>query len=176
VFLLCAIVSKKFNMSKEIIYPYLPEGRGLLYVSESNVFMALAKAYSKAQSLDTRMPGAAVLVKNGRVIGIGANGSRYHETHECERIKQKCKTGEGYDLCEGCHPKNHSERRAIDSALGQKEITQGADLYLWGHWWLCKDCWEYIIKFGVNNCYLLENSEILFDKDAIGNIVGKQFL
>ena len=156
-------------------YPYLPEGREILYVPLDNVFMLLAKSYARAQSLDSRMPGAAVVVKNGRVIGIGANGSTYHETHECERKRLQCKTGEGYELCEGCHPHNHSERQAITGALAQGSDTQGADLYLWGHWWFCKDCWEYIIRYGIRNCYVVERSEILFNVDDPENSIGRQF-
>ena len=69
-------------MSEKIVqYPYLPKGKEIQYVPESNVFMQLAKAFARAQSLDAVMPGAAVVVKDGRVIGIGANGNDYHKTH-----------------------------------------------------------------------------------------------
>lgn len=164
-------------MANKIIYPYLPGGKGILYVPESNKFMLLAKAFARVQSLDLVMPGAAVLVgkRHKDVIGIGANGSNYHEIHGCERVRQGCKTGEGYELCPGCRPDNHSERRAINVALCQSADTYEADLYLWGHWWFCKDCWDYIIKFHVGDCYVVENSEVLFNKDHPDNIIGKQF-
>lgn len=100
-------------MNTELRYPYMPEGHAVIYVPEENVFMALARAFAKAQSLDTTMPGAAVIVKDGRVIGIGANGSDYHKTNQCQRVILGCKSGEGYEYCEGCHPKNHSERKAV---------------------------------------------------------------
>ncbi len=168
-------------MSKKIVqYPYLPKGKEIRYVPESNVFMQLAKAFARAQSLDAVMPGAAVVVKDGRVIGIGANGSDYHKTNTCQRIILGCKSGEGYEHCEGCHPKNHSEATAVYAA--QTTLSGffgvslgGADLYLWGHWWFCKACWDVMIAAGITNGYVVENSEILFNKEHPDNIVGKQF-
>lgn len=160
---------------KTIEYPYLPEGRKVFYVPLSNQYMTEAKEYSRSHSLDKVMPTASVIVKDGKIIGRGANGSTYHETHECERIKQKIPTGQGYELCEGCHPKNHSEPKAVRNAKDLGNDTNGADLYLWGHWWCCEPCWNAIISAGIKNVYLLENSEVLFNKENPNNVVGKQF-
>ena len=160
-----------------VAYPYIPEGRVIEYVSATDVFMALAKSFAKAQSLDAVMPGAAVIVKDGKVLGLGANGSDYHKMHQCERVKQGCKSGEGYELCEGCHPKNHSERTAVaDARLRAGDAAvQGADLYLWGHWWCCEPCWQAMNDAGIGHVFLLERSEALFNKENPQNIVGKQF-
>lgn len=160
-----------------ISYPYIPEGRVIEYVPASDVFMALARSFARAQSLDTVMPGAAVIVKDGKVLGLGANGSDYHKTHQCERVKRGCKSGEGYDLCEGCHPKNHSEPTAIVDARMRAGylVLRDADLYLWGHWWCCEPCWQVMNDAGINHVFLLERSEVLFNKEHPQNIVGKQF-
>lgn len=152
-------------------YPYLPEGRTILYVPAEDPFMQAAKAEAQEHSLDAVMPTGAVLVRDGEIVGRGANGSAYHTTHECERVKQNIPTGQGYELCEGCHPKNHAERRAVENTRD----PAGADLYLWGHWWACEPCWEAILSAGVRDVYLMEGSEVLFDKNNPGNIVGKQF-
>ena len=53
--------------------------------------------------------------------------------------------------------------------------TVGADLYLWGHWWACAPCWNAIIESGIENVYLLEGSERLFNKAHHGNVIGRQF-
>ena len=160
---------------KNIKYPYIPEGREILYVPESNLFIQEAKKFARENSLDKVMPNASIIVKDGEIIGKGANGSNYHETHECERVKQKMPTGQGYELCEGCHPKNHSEPKAIKNAQEVGHDTNGADLYLWGHWWCCEPCWNAIISAGIKNVYHLEKSEILFNKENPGNIIGRQF-
>lgn len=165
------------SLPKKLKYeiPYIREGRTILYVPETNVFMIQAKEYARLNSLDKEMPNASLIVKDGVIIGRGFNGSIYHENHECERVKKNIPTGEGYELCEGCHPKNHGEGRAIDDAQrNNKEIT-GADLYMWGHWWCCKDCWNAMEKAGIKNVYLLENSEVLFNKKDPNNIIGHQF-
>lgn len=158
-----------------IPYPYLPEGRKFEYVPSDNQFIRIARFFARLQSLDKTMPGAAVVVKDDEILGIGANGSDYHGKHGCERVRRKCKTGEGYELCEGCHPKNHSEPRAILNTELLGYDPQDADLYLWGHWWCCKCCWDTMIEAGINNVYLMENSEVLFNKQHPDNIVGKQF-
>ena len=146
-----------------IKYPYLPEGRTILYVPADNPFMREARAFALAHSLDDTVKTGSIVVKDGEIIGRGANGSDYHKTHGCERVRRGIPTGEGYELCEGCHPQNHSERRAIFKAVHAGYDVAGADLYLWGHWWCCKPCWDSMIEAGVANVYLLEGSEALFN-------------
>lgn len=156
--------------------PFIPEGRIILYVPASNSFMIEAKEYAREYALDREMPNASLIVKEGIVIGRGANGSTYHDNHECERVKRNIPTGEGYEFCEGCSSKNHGEARAIENAKNNGYDLSETNLYLWGHWWCCKDCWNTMIKTGIKNVYLLENSEILFNKKAPGNITGgRQF-
>ena len=146
-----------------IQYPYLPKGREIKYVPEDNVFMRVAREYARTYSKDFAHPTGSILVKNRHIIGRGANGSDYHERHGCERKRQSIPTGERYDLCEGCHPKNHSEQRAISDALSHCGDMYDADLYLWGHWWCCKPCWDTMIAAGIKNVYLLEGSERVFN-------------
>jgi len=162
-------------MTRNIKYPYLPEGRSILYVGEDNKYMQEARKCAREHSLDKLMPNGTVIVKNGKIISRGANGSTYHDTHGCERVKRGIPTGQGYELCEGCHPKNHGEPKAIREAKEKGEDINGADVYLWGHWWCCESCWSSMIEAGIRNVYLLENSEILFNKDNPNNIIGKQF-
>lgn len=162
-------------MKKEIKYPYIPEGREIKYVPMDNQYMVMAKNYARENSLDRGMPTCSVIVLDDQVLGIGSNGSDFHEKNECERKKLGSKTGEDYELCEGCHPKNHSEPRAINDSRNKGFDTIGADLYLWGHWWCCKPCWQAIEQAGIKDVYLVEGSEVLFDREKEGNIVGRQF-
>ena len=134
-----------------------------------------AREIARTQALDKSMPVGSVIVKDDVVIGRGANGSDYHKTNVCERVKQGVPTGQGYELCEGCHPKNHSEPRAIKDALDHGNDVTGADLYLWGQWWCCAPCWEAMIPVGIRNVYLMEGSERLFNREHPENVVGKQF-
>ncbi len=161
--------------SNKVVYPYLPEGRTILYVTEDNEFMQTAKNFAKENSLDKSMPNASVIVKNNKIIGIGANGSDYHEKHGCYRKEHNMPTGVGYELCDGCSPNNHGEAKAIQDAISKGNDLTGADVYLWGHWWCCEPCWNTMISVGINNVYLLEKSEILFNKDEPSNIIRHQF-
>jgi deoxycytidylate deaminase len=161
--------------TKNITYPYLPEGKTILYTGIDNVYMQMAKNFARENSLDKAMPNGTILVKNGEVIGRGANGSDYHDTHECERVKLKMPTGAGYELCEGCHPKNHGEPKALADAKKNNKDPKGADAYLWGHWWCCEPCWNSMIEAGIKNVYLLEGSEKLFNRNSPENVIGHQF-
>jgi dCMP deaminase len=139
--------------------PYLPEGRQIQYVSSENEFMQVATEVKNAQSLDPAHPTGAVLVREGQVLAVGANGSDHHEVHGCERKRQGIPTGQGYDLCQGCHPDNHAEARAIAKAQVENIDIRGSDLYLDGHWWCCEGCWEKMIEAGVERVFLCENAE-----------------
>ncbi len=167
--------SLTFMDKKEIKYPYLPEGREIKYVSADNLFMKEARAFAREHSLDDAMPNSSVMVKDGNVIARAANGSDYHKTYACERVKQGIPTGQGYELCEGCHPKNHSEQSVIREAQEKEFDVSGADIYLWGHWWCCEPCWNAMIENGIKDVYLLEGSEKLFDRGHPENIIGRQF-
>ncbi len=163
------------DKKEQIAYPYLPDGREIFYVSESNEYIQIAKKFAKEHSLDKIMPNSSILVKNGEIIGKGVNGSDYHEKHGCYRKEHNLPTGQGYELCEGCNSKNHGEAKAIQDAIDNDNSTDGSDIYLWGHWWCCESCWKAMIKAGIKNVYLLEGSDILFDRTKEGNIIGHQF-
>lgn len=162
---------------KQIVYPYIPEGEEILYVDGANKFMRAAKEYAKSHSLDKTVPTGSVIVLRGEIISRGANGSDFHDKFGCERVKKGIPTGQRYELCEGCHPKNHSEPRAIEDALHNhpKADLSEAELYLWGHWWACEPCWNAIMTAGIKKVYLEENSHARYNKEHPENIVGKQF-
>ncbi len=165
------------STKKEISYPFAPPpGYVFEYTDIDQPFMTAALLAARDLSLDAVMPtGSVVASPSGKIIGRGGNGSAYHQTHECERVRLKIPTGQGYELCEGCHPKNHSERKAIADARDHGRDTSFASLYLWGHWWCCEPCWQAITSAGITHVYLLTDSEILFNKDHPRNIVGRQF-
>lgn len=140
-------------MATIVKYPYLPDGGVIVYVSADNPFIQEAKEFAREHSLDKTMPNASIIVKNGKVIGRGANGSTYHDEHGCERVRLNIPTGQGYELCEGCHPKNHGEPKAIADAAKHHEGTHGAELYLWGHWWCCEPCWNAMLTAGIQGIF-----------------------
>lgn len=155
----------------QITYPYLPNGRDIKYVSQDNFFMREAKKVCLENSTDGNHPTGSVIVKDGTIIGKAANKSflknknliKIHKDYLCIRKLLKIKTGTKYWLCPGCAQfKHHSEQMALRDAVKKGFDTNGADLYLWGHWWCCKPCWDKIIEAGIKNVFLLEDSQILF--------------
>lgn len=164
-----------FGNMAAIQYPYLPAGRTILYVGTDNPFMATARKYARENNTVKHI-GAAVVVKDGKIIGRGSIGAGFHGQRDgCIREEMNVPTGTRYDLCEGCRYKYHSEASAIRDAKEKNEDMQGGDLYLWGHWWACEPCWNAIQEAGIANVYLLEGSEKLFNKAHPDNIIGRQF-
>lgn len=157
------------SLKKTIKYPYLPDGKEIKYVLEDNEFMQRAKYVRDNFGTEKRWPTGAVIVKEGKIIGESANyagfvNSRLIELHAkgfCVRKLLKIKSGQKYWLCPGCsNCKDHAEARAIKNSVkrvGSQEV-RGADLYLYGHWWCCKDCWNAMIKAGIKNVFLQDKS------------------
>jgi deoxycytidylate deaminase len=162
------------NSKKNISYPYMPAEGRIGYVPADNQYMQEAKECARKNSVEKTQPLGCIIVLDGKVVGRGVNGSTYHDEHGCERVRLNIPTGQDYELCEGCSPKNHGEPRAIADAQAHNNPTKDADLYLWGHWWCCEPCWNAMLDAGIHTVYLLENSEVLFNKEAPNNIVGKQ--
>jgi tRNA(Arg) A34 adenosine deaminase TadA len=178
-------LTKLKHMTKEVRYPYLPEGREILYVGLDNEFMKEAQDAARRLSTEHNHPTGAVVVKDGEIIGKGGNQSGFknqklQELHNkkglCVRKWIKAKSGTLYWACPGCAPfSSHGERQALKDAQKKGNDTHGADLYLYGHWWACGPCWDAMIEAGINNVYLLENSEVLFERNNPDNIIRTQF-
>jgi deoxycytidylate deaminase len=159
------------NFTTQVKYPYLPEGRVILYVPENNKYISMAKEIALTQSTDKKISTGVVIVdKDGNVLVSAANKSALKnqfllDTHKdwCIRKLFKVQSGKKYWLCPGCAShENHGEYRAA-LAL-EKKFPQkiDMDLYLWGHWWCCKPCWDKMIEAGIKNVYLVENADKIF--------------
>ena len=152
-------------------YPYLPEGRTIGYVPADNEFMREAMRLRNEELTDFQVPTGAVVVSNGEIIGRAANQSSlknkklidFHKNVFCVRRFLKIPTGTKYWLCPGCAQfRHHAESRAVKDALKNKDYIKGANLYLYGHWWCCKPCWDAMIAAGIDKVYLVEGATGLF--------------
>lgn len=143
--------SESDELIKEIWIRHPYKSDKIVYEYSESEFLEEAKKVMERESLDKGWPVGLVYVNNGKVISWGANGSTYHETHECERRKLNVPTGTGYELCEGCHPKNHAEAKAIYKAteLGVYDQLKGGTSYMYGHWWACESCTNFLIDAGI---------------------------
>jgi len=171
--------------TKDIKYPYLPKERTILYVPENNKYILAAKEFALKHSLDRQVSTGTVIVgEDGEILVSAANQTPIKnkfllDTHKnwCIRKLFTIPSGQKYWLCPGCAShKNHGEYQAV-MALQKKfpqKINTNLDLYLWGHWWCCKSCWDKMIKIGINKVFLLKGSEVLFNINNNRNIIGKQ--
>lgn len=149
-------------MSLPVIkYPYLPEGREYLYVDLENEFMRAAKAKAEIGGC-RKHANAAVIVKDGTIVSEGSNAGVFVSV--CPRAYKGYPTGEGYHYCKNyCDQEGHSEVVAINNAKANGVDVTGADIYLYGHWWMCQNCWNHMIEAGINKTYLFTGSEKLFN-------------
>lgn len=158
-------------------YPYKPEGREFKFVGLDNPFMQEAKKARETLAGDHQWPIGGVLVHDGRVIARAGNGfSRgYGAKHICPRIVLDMQSGQGYELCKvdgpdkpGLHDApGHCEPSLLKAARDAGEETRGADIYMYGHWWFCKQCWDALIAAGIGDAHLLENAHEIFSRDNV---------
>lgn len=161
-------------MKDLIVYPYLPKGRTIKIVGESNQFMKAALDIRK-KSKDKLIPIGIVAVNDNKIVGEEVNKPGYesellinwHKKWMCIRRWFKAKTGTKYWLCPGCAGSdNHAESRLIKKMRkeGRSDLLKSSDVYMAGHWWCCKPCWDKMIESGVRDVYVLEGAKDKFDK------------
>lgn len=144
-----------------ISYPYIPAHREIKYAGEDNEFITEAKKIWHNKGC-VKQKTAAVVVKDGKIIGRGSNAGK--TINVCPRVLKGSKTGEDYHYCKNvCEQEGHSEVTSIKNARDNGQDTSGADLYLYGHWWCCKNCWDTMIEAGIKNVYLVEGAEEKFN-------------
>jgi len=150
------LFSKEHNSSIYIKPPQLSKESEYFY--SDNSFLERARRIAKEKSLNPDYPNASVIVYEDLILGEAANGSLYHKLHGCERVKKDVPSGYGYELCEGCHPKNHSEPKAIKQALenGYETLLADATLYLYGHCWSCSACNNTMGQTGIRHVVFSE--------------------
>ncbi len=148
---------------RKINYPYLPKNRKILYVKPDNKYM---KEATKLLALSGcfKQPVSAVIIIGGKIIGKGFNASL--KLAYCPREREGCKTGERYELCKiYCVQEGHAEVMAIKDALKSKKDLKGANIYIDGHWWCCKNCWDEMIRVGIKKVYLRIDSVRLYKQN-----------
>ncbi len=149
------------NLIPKIKYYYMPEDKHVLYVDLDNEFMLEAKKLIKGGAC-AKQPAGAVIVKDGKIIGRGTNAGKL--MNECARWGSA--TGQNYHLCkEVCHQEGHAEDMAVRDAIKNKFNCEGADIYMYGHWYCCKPCWDIMNEHKIANVYLLYNSWNLFNPE-----------
>lgn len=151
------------------------------FVPEANPFIQKAKEAAIKHSLTTVFPIGIVAVRDGHVIAEAGNGNGYHERNletqghrkGCIRRyisdqmekegKPKFKSGEGFELCPGCHPDSHAEANLVKTGID----LQDSEVYMYGHYWCCRPCMEKMEKAGVKNVYLPDTYEKFKSKEEV---------
>jgi deoxycytidylate deaminase len=133
--------------------PYLPAGRHLEITDElvDALPMGSAEIFARCSGCVKLQTGASIW-RQGQLLGWG-NNSVARPQEICPR--QDMLTGTGYDLCKTvCQQHYHAERATIECALEAGHDLAGSSLFLYGHWWVCEDCWDHIIKARIARVFL----------------------
>ncbi len=151
------------------VYPYLPPGRTFRFVPHDHPHMCAAAQARQECAGDPLFPVGIVLVRDGAVVARAGNGFNRGpgEAHLCPRILQNCKSGEGYDLCSLHDAAGHAEPMLVKAAQKVGIPTEGADAYMYGHWWACEPCWQALIDAGIRDLYLAEDAHVRFSREAV---------
>jgi deoxycytidylate deaminase len=179
-------LSIKFdNLDDEILY--FQNKELYKFAENDDKFMLAAKQAAKDYSLTSLFPIGIVAEKNGEIIARAANGNGYHENNidspghrkgcirrhvNDEREKSgldKFKSGEGFELCPGCHTDSHAEANLIKETrkINNYDKLKGANLYMYGHFWCCRDCWQKMKEAGIKDVYLPKLSDSFKDKEFV---------
>lgn len=150
-------------------YPYMPEGRNLKYVPHDHAFMIEAAKARAERSGDSLFPVGIVLVRDSVMVASAGNGFNRGpgESHVCPRILAGCKSGEGYDLCHLHDTDGHAEPMLMAVAQAAGIETEGADVYMYGHWWCCEPCWKAMIDAGIRDVYVSEDAHDRFSRNRV---------
>lgn len=153
----------------DIAYPYVPAGRAYKYVPHDHPHMQAAACARQECAGDPLFPVGIVLVHNGEVVARAGNGFNRGpgEPHVCPRLLAFSKTGEGYDLCSLHDASGHSEPMLMAAAKKAGIPTDGADAYMYGHWWACEPCWKVLIDGGVRDLYVTDDAHVRFGRDVV---------
>jgi len=116
---------------------------------QDSFYFKFAEALLTYETRYSRAP-VSIFVNNHKIISYAVSGNSFHEKHGCIRKKNGIVSGQ-YEICPGCHPRNHSEVKAIKKAKakGVYELLNSSVDYLYNHWWACEYCDKYMREAGV---------------------------
>ncbi|MBI2472965.1 hypothetical protein HYV70_00210 [Candidatus Uhrbacteria bacterium] len=152
-----------------IDYPYMPPDRHLKYVPVDHPFMIEASRAREECAGDSLYPVGIVLVKEEKVIARAGNGFNKGpgEIHVCPRVVLDVPSGTGYDLCTLHDAPGHAERMVLEQAARLGVNPEGADAYMYGHWWACEPCWTALLKAGIRDLYVTDDAHERFSRERV---------
>jgi hypothetical protein len=149
---------------------------------DSEFFDKILKPQNDLERAKTGFNGfitSTLFARNTKILSFATQNTFKHREIDkngfCyrERLKNKnlLRSGEGYDLCDGCNSQNHSEHLAIQKFLENKNNIQNlqnglrnSDVYIYGHFWSCSSCSQKMEKVGIQ--------KIIFCKKWTENLFG----
>ncbi len=116
-------------------------------------FLEIAKTCASRSNCLRAQVGAVIVGKDKKIKATGYNGTPSKviscvELGCCYRMENNIESGTRYETCRSIH----AEQNAIIQA-GQ-DRCQGADMYIYGHNFICILCQRFIVQAGIDKIYL----------------------
>ncbi len=109
--------------------PFLDEEINLFYLPKDHSAFEILHSLTRNVGC-LKQETRSLLLKNDIILGVGSNAGK--KLDHCPRVKNNCRTGEGYHYCRdknGCNQIEHAEIMAIYDTL-EKHAPSSAPLFL----------------------------------------------
>lgn len=173
--------------SDPIKYPFVPSniqlGEAPIEHPDMRLAFEHAMKHQRAQAASGMRGVASVLVtRDGqRLFGIAGELTNHIDGHDDELVdditwhakygrcdRMQLDGNVDYDKCPGCRHDRHSEHSVVRKALRDGIDLTGAEIYLYGQWWVCEPCANAAHDAGVRKIYMLPKAYELFDRTRPG--------
>ncbi len=144
-----SFIDKKITKKGE-----MPNGDDIYIITEKSIQKIKEKLKEGDRKPCIKQSVVAVIMKDGIVI---SNGSNHIDSNVSECPRMGMETGKGYELCKSvCNQFNHAE---VDACIKGGSRCKGADLYLFGHIYICEDCARVCREYGIINVHIVSTNE-----------------
>ena len=141
-------------------------------------FSEIAKTCASRSNCIRAKVGAVIVGEDRKIKATGYNGTpskvmSCYDLGSCFRINNGIPSGTMYETCRSIH----AEQNAIIQA-GQ-DRCMGADMYIWGHDFICILCKRFIVQAGIKTVYLKKHDDapiIKIDVEDIRKELSEQYM
>lgn len=121
-------------------------------------FLEMAKTASKRSNCLRARVGAVITDTSNKVKSTGYNGTpsgviSCMERGSCYRIQHNIPSGTRYETCRSIHAEQNSIIQAGE------ERCKGANMYIYGHDFICILCKRFIVQAGIEKVYIRKSDD-----------------
>jgi len=141
-----------------------------MIIKWDDYFSEIAKTVALRSNCIRARVGAIIVGEDKKIKATGYNGTpskvtSCYDLGFCYRIANNIPSGTRYETCRSIH----AEQNAIIQA-GQDRCLN-ADMYIWGHDFICVLCKRFIVQSGIKTVYLKKDDSTPLMKIDVTDII-----